>query len=300
MKTLYLLNTETNEPAFSASFVKVAKSKKLKIKYLAASKMSFLYDRQRDCIETFYEGKKIKFDKTDYVFARRWGTYLSAATLLFNILHTFKVPYLDSEINLFQDITSSKLAQPFQAPPFNVHFPTSWVFTKNNILKEKNKIFKKFSFPMVLKTQGAGRGRHVWRCDSKADFERKVKSAMKEFGRELYVVQEFIPNDSDIRVIVFQGKVVTAIERSSNNGFYNNISQGGSGKSIKLTREEEGVAKRAAKMARLDLAGVDIVRTKKGPLLFEVNKGPDIKCFNEPAGFDIATKLAEMTCKKFF
>ena len=296
MKTLYLLNASLNDPCLAESFKQSAKNNKKKFVTLTTKKLSFLYDRKKREIQVFHDGKKIKFDKSDFVFVRRWGANISGTALLCIIFDTLGIPYTDAKINTSAEIRSSKLSQPFQAPAFDVNFPTSWVFSKSNILNSIDKIEKKFSFPLVLKTQGGGRGQYVWKCNSKADLVKKLKTAMEEFRKDLYVVQEFIPNQSDIRVIVFKNKIIASIERSSNNGFYNNISQGGSGTIAKLTAEEKGIAKRAAKMARLDLAGVDIVRTKNGPLLFEVNKAPDLKCFNEAAGFDIAAVLADIAC----
>lgn len=285
------------EPVLTASMKRVSKEKEVSLKTAAGSDLSFFYDRKKNEVHIFNDGKKMRFTKDDYVFVRRWGPNAASTTLLCILLETLGVKYLDSGINTHREVRSSKIAQMLLAPHFNVHFPSAWVFTKTNVLESIDKVEKKFSYPVVLKTQGAGRGRHVWKCTSRTDLVRKIKSAQKKFGKDLYVIQEYIPNESDIRVMMYKGKILTVIERSSNNGFYNNISQGGSGKVIKLTPEEKRIAKAASKAAKLDLAGVDIVRTQYGPLLFEVNKAPDIKCFNEIAGFDIGEALAREILK---
>ena len=101
------------------------------------------------------------------------------------------------------------------------------------------------------------------------------------------LIQEYVPNDYDMRVFILDGKFLVAIKRSSTDGFYNNVSQGGKAEKIDITEEEKLICIKAASIAKLRLAGVDMVRTEKGPLVFEVNKSPQLDIFTPFAGIDI-------------
>ena len=59
--------------------------------------------------------------------------------------------------------------------------------------------------------------------------------------------------------------------------FRSNLHRGGSASVVKLTRAEEATAKKAAKFIGLNVAGVDLVRTKKGPAVLEVNSSPGLE-----------------------
>jgi ribosomal protein S6--L-glutamate ligase len=118
--------------------------------------------------------------------------------------------------------------------------------------------------------------------EDKASLETHIKQ-----DSELTLIQEYIPNDHDIRVFVFDGKIIAAIKRSSSDGFYNNVSQGGKPEKIPISAEEESICIGAAEKAELRVAGVDLVRTERGPLVFEVNKAPQMDIFSPAAGFDV-------------
>lgn len=106
------------------------------------------------------------------------------------------------------------------------------------------------------------------------------------------ILQEMIENQGDIRIVVFRDKTLAGILRQSSDGFLNNVSQGGTATRVAITAEEKRVARRAAKTLGLELAGVDVVRSTSGPLIFEVNKAPDITSFHAAAGTNIAQQIA--------
>src|SRR5690606_38045815 len=94
------------------------------------------------------------------------------------------------------------------------------------------------------------------------------------------LVQEFIKEakGKDIRCFVINGKVVAAIERVAAPGeFRANLHQGGRATLVKVTAEERRIAVRAAKAMDLAVAGIDLIRSAKGPLLLEVNSSPGLE-----------------------
>ena len=111
-----------------------------------------------------------------------------------------------------------------------------------------------------------------------------------------FLVQEFVKEakGSDIRAFVVDGKVVGAMKRTAQAGeFRSNIHQGGTAQKITLTRVEKQSAIKAAKILKLNVAGVDILQSEAGPKILEVNSSPGLQGIEAATGKDIATKIIE-------
>lgn len=105
------------------------------------------------------------------------------------------------------------------------------------------------------------------------------------------LIEEFIEEAerSDIRVFVVGGKVVASMKRTARaNDVRSNASIGGTGTTVTLTTEEEQLAVRATEITGLEIAGVDIIRSKRGPLILEINSNPGFKEIEKVSGVDIA------------
>lgn len=102
-----------------------------------------------------------------------------------------------------------------------------------------------------------------------------------------------------MRCLVIGDKVVAAMQRQALNGeFRSNLHLGGTATIIKLTPIERALAVGAAKIAVLDVAGVDIIRSAKGPLVLEINSSPGLKGIEEAKGKDVAGSIIEYLVKK--
>lgn len=105
------------------------------------------------------------------------------------------------------------------------------------------------------------------------------------------IVQEYIQEaqGADLRCFVIDGKVVAAMERKAKiNEFRSNIHRGGTAQLTKITSEERTMAVRAAKIIGLNVAGVDLLRSKRGPLVMEVNASPGLETIEKVTGKNIA------------
>ena len=92
----------------------------------------------------------------------------------------------------------------------------------------------------------------------------------------------------DIRVIATKDKVIAVMERRSRNGeFRSNLGGGGTGKAIKVDSATEKIAMKAIKALNLDYGGVDILMSRQGPLVIEVNANPQLK-IEEITGVNVA------------
>ena len=148
--------------------------------------------------------------------------------------------------------------------------------------------------PVVVKLLEGTQGRGVVLAET-AKAAESVIDAFKELGAD-FLVQEFIKEagGSDVRCFVIGNKVVAAMERTSAAGeFRSNLHRGGSARLTKLTTLERRTAIKAAQTMGLNLAGVDILRSDRGPLVMEVNSSPGLKGIEEATGVNVAGKIIE-------
>lgn len=146
--------------------------------------------------------------------------------------------------------------------------------------------------PLIVKLLSGTQGRGVVLAETKKAAE-SVINAFKSLNANL-LVQEFIKEagGKDVRCFVVDGRVVAAIQRQAVEGeFRANLHQGGTASLIRITPEERSIAVRAAKTLGLKVAGVDIIRSKGGPLLLEVNSSPGLEGIEGATGKDVAGSM---------
>jgi ribosomal protein S6--L-glutamate ligase len=146
--------------------------------------------------------------------------------------------------------------------------------------------------PLIVKLLEGTQGRGVVLAETRKAAE-SVINAFKSLKANL-LVQEFVKEaqGKDLRCFVIDGKVVASIERTAAPGeFRANIHQGGSASVVKITKEERALAIKAAKVMGLAVAGVDIIRSRKGPLLLEVNSSPGLEGIEEATEKGIAEMM---------
>ena len=154
--------------------------------------------------------------------------------------------------------------------------------------------------PLIVKLLEGTQGKGVVMAETKKAAE-SVINAFKSLNANI-LVQEFIKeaNGKDIRCFVIDGKVVAAIQREAMPGeFRANIHLGGTASVIKVTAEEKRIAIKAAKAMDLKVAGVDIIRSSKGPLLLEVNSSPGLEGIEGATNKDIASEMIIAIEKNF-
>ncbi len=146
--------------------------------------------------------------------------------------------------------------------------------------------------PLVLKILEGTQGVGVVLVDS----EKAAKSVLDAFyGMEVnLLIQEYIEEagGADIRAFVVDGEVVGAMKRQGAEGdFRSNLHQGGSATAYKLNRKEKSTAIAAAKAMGLGVCGVDMIPSKRGPLVMEVNSSPGLEGIEKSTKINIAEKI---------
>lgn len=148
--------------------------------------------------------------------------------------------------------------------------------------------------PLVVKLLESTQGKGVVLAETHKAAE-SVINAFRDLNAN-FLVQEFIEEakGSDIRCFVVGDKVVAAMQRTAKEGeFRSNLHRGGTGQAVKLTPEERTMAIRVAKVMGLNVAGVDIIRSKHGPLVIEVNASPGLEGIERVTGKDIASLIIQ-------
>lgn len=148
--------------------------------------------------------------------------------------------------------------------------------------------------PLVVKLLEGTQGRGVVLASTNKAAE-SVINAFKSLQANI-LVQEFIKEAEgrDIRCFVVDGKVVGAIQRQAMEGeFRANLHLGGKATVVKITPQERKIAVQAAKVMGLKVAGVDIIRSKHGPKVLEINSSPGLEGIETITGKDIAGMMIE-------
>ncbi|MFC3193906.1 30S ribosomal protein S6--L-glutamate ligase [Marinicella sediminis] len=148
--------------------------------------------------------------------------------------------------------------------------------------------------PLVIKLLEGTQGIGVVLAETKKAAESVIEAFLGLNAN--IMVQEYIKEagGADIRCFVVGGKVVAAMKRQGAEGeFRSNLHRGGSAQLIKLTPEERRTAVKAAQIMGLNVAGVDILQSKRGPVVMEVNSSPGLEGIEKSTGKNVADMIIQ-------
>ena len=153
--------------------------------------------------------------------------------------------------------------------------------------------------PLIVKLLEGTQGVGVVLCETK----KAAESVIQAFrGLKAYLlVQEYIKEagGSDLRCLVVGDKVVAAMQRTGAEGeFRSNLHRGGSASLAKISPAERKTAVQAVKALGLRAAGVDILRSNRGPLVLEVNSSPGLEGVEKATGKDVAGMMVQFIEKQ--
>ena len=146
--------------------------------------------------------------------------------------------------------------------------------------------------PVIVKLQEGAQGLGVILAESR----KTAKSILDTFYKmnTSIMLQEYIKeaNGEDIRMFIVGGKIVASMKRiSDKDEFRSNVHRGAETKPIEPTLLEKKITRNACKALGLTVAGVDIIRSNKGPLLLEVNSSPGLQGIEEATGINVAKEI---------
>ncbi|MFH1188672.1 MAG: ATP-grasp domain-containing protein [bacterium] len=289
MKPFILLNPEK---IFEKLFIEACKTRQ--IVYRITKTTNIIIDIHTNHIDFYDNGSPLCFDDAGYIFIRKKGKEILGefATIICEYIDFKKIPYND-QVNLHDTTNKGKAAQMTIFGSAGLPVPHSIVCDQRGYIPHKKTILSLIQFPCVLKTRGA-KGENVWKINNESELTKKIESLAGAI-----LIQEYIPNNYDVRVLVFEDMCIGAIKRTSIDGFYNNVSKGATTEPIEITDHEKNISIRAAQAYNIDFGGVDFIRTPTGPQLLEVNKSPQIKGFFAATQIDVPAILIDSITKRY-
>lgn len=158
------------------------------------------------------------------------------------------------------------------------------------------------SHPVILKSAIGSKGVGVSIIESKRGLRSIVDMLVEDENSAPIILQEYVKESRgrDLRVFIVGNKIVAAMERIARKRgeFRSNFSLGGKVKVAELSSKEKRIAIAAAKALGLDIAGVDLIRSKDGPKVLEVNSNPGLQGITEATGIDVAGKIIKYAVKR--
>ncbi len=236
-----------------------------------------------------YKGKTLKPNKYDVIFVR--PGFSSEPSVHASIIKQFQLAgfyVLNGYVGVFR--AKNKIRTLQMLDHFGIPVPKTLVVRDTGLLTEAAPSFR---FPVIIKVIFGTHGRGVFIAESKRSLKPIVEYlAAKESGP--VSLQEYIgeAKGKDLRVFVLGKKALAAMERVATGGdFRANFHKQGKVRKAELTKEERRIAVKAAQVLNLDIAGVDILRTRKGPKIIEVNSNPGFEGLAKATKIDIAGKI---------
>ncbi|MEW6027597.1 MAG: RimK family alpha-L-glutamate ligase [Planctomycetota bacterium] len=163
----------------------------------------------------------------------------------------------------------------------------------------KAAIKKLGGLPVVLKLFRGSQGKGVMLAENLSSVE-SILTAVWAIGFDV-ILQEYLKETKgeDIRLLVLGNEVIGAMRRRpAKNDFRSNVHQGGRMKKVTLTAEEKQMALEATRALGLKLAGIDIMRTRKGPMVLEANGSPGFEGLEKLTRLNIAQRIVEYACRQ--
>ena len=190
---------------------------------------------------------------------------------------------------------------------------TTQVLEKNGLPIAKTAVVKKIDnlpqavkfvggAPIILKCPYGTHGKRVTVLESQKSLNAVFDVIRKDTKRTIWMIQEFIAESKgvDYRAFVLDGKVIAAMKRISGSlDFRSNLHNGGNAQKVLLSEKENKIAVAAVKAMGLDYGGVDIIRSKRGPLIIEVNPCAGFEGITKVSGVDVADEIVKFGIKKY-
>lgn len=237
-------------------------------------------------IEVYYQNTKLA--KPDVIIPRvgASSTFVGTKVIQHYEVMEVKTPITSSGLsNSRNKFKALQLLKYNKIPIPNTYF-SSQVNEWENIIETVGKP------PFVIKLLEGTQGLGVFLVNTK-ETAQGIISSYQEL-KNPFLIQEYITESkgTDIRAFVIGNKVVASMQRIAPKGeFRSNIHRGGKGVKISITKEEEEIALKSAKILGLEIAGVDLLRSKKGPVVLEVNSSPGLEGIERYSGVEVTEEI---------
>ena len=175
----------------------------------------------------------------------------------------------------------------------DIQIPTTYF--SNDLFYAKKIVQSKLGYPFIIKVLEGTQGLGVYKVKDEAGATETLSHFMEKKSK--IILQEYIEEFSgkDLRVFVVGSKIVATMMRiAGGDDFRSNLHRGGRGEKVELTPDEKEMAIKSVKALNLQVAGVDILRSKKGPMVIEVNSSPGLEGIERVSEIKIAEEIIDL------
>lgn len=184
--------------------------------------------------------------------------------------------------------------------PMPATIPAPLCYTADAQINDEllNSVERALGYPVIVKRSYGSRGEYVFKAENRAeleDLERKLQP-------HPHLFQKFVAEScgKDFRAIVLGGKVIAAMQRTSQGDFRSNIDLGGSGEKAQITPEMQHICGAIAKTLNIDYCGVDLLAGKDGLCVCEVNSNAFFNGIEAATHVNVAGLYAEYVFKQIY
>ncbi len=272
----------------TASIIAEAKQRGHSVKMLYAQNVGLIFGNGKTLT---YKGDVLNAEDLDVILVRPGFT--ADPSVNASIIKQFQLAgfyVINTYIGVFR--AKNKIRTLQMLNHFGLPVPRTHVVGDASLLKIAA---EEFTFPVIVKTIYGTHGTGVFIAESMRSLSPIVDYLTKK-ERGPVKLQEYIAEaqGKDIRVFVAGKRILASMERSAKAGeFRANFHKGGTVGTVNLSDEEKKLAIKATLILGLDVAGVDILRTKTGPKIIEVNSNPGLEGISKATGINVASKLVD-------
>lgn len=246
------------------------------------------FDIQTGDVQVFHNDEAVFSREAQQVIALGWyksgrkSIYRDVAFAFGLVAKKHNIPIWNSEI--LHQRSTTKLSCMVQLALEGIDVPLTEFSLESTSLIEAR------SLPFIAKAVSASRGAHNYLVDSETARRLAVNQADVQF-----LMQPFLPNDHDLRIICFDGQPQLALRRTraaNSSTHLNNTTQGARAEWVELSDLPEAVLTKSRKICSImsrEMAGIDFipdVNASGGYSCLEVNAVPQLT-----SGFGVETKM---------
>lgn len=226
------------------------------------------------------------------------------------------IPRVSITSNLTLEVSIVKQFQLMGIPVVNGYLPvqraknklrTLQILTRRNLPVPRTIVVRQIQYideaieriggyPVILKSPYGSFGAGVVIVESRRSLYSALDVFWMSMRSNILLIQEYVAeaDGSDYRAYVIGDKVVASMKRQAQKGeFRSNLQLGGEASVVELTTEEKKLAIRATQALNLQIGGVDILRSKRGPVIMEVNANPGFLGISDITGIDVAGEIVK-------
>lgn len=232
---------------------------------------------EQGAIKPFWVATGKEFGGYSAVVFKSYYRYVENALVLAEFFRWTNTKFVCSELR--DGISFSKLSQYARLATANLPLPRTLYLPSVHLAGAYQTFVDRLGLPFIFKASGAKGGDANYLIKDENQYQEAVKS-----NPEIeFVAQEFIPNDSDLRVMILGNSIEMVIQRQRHDEstHLNNTSQGGSAVLLdptELDNESQELSLKAAKLLKREFAGVDLMFAKDSgkPYILEINASPQV------------------------